>query len=141
MARAKRSCGLLHSPPGAQAISPSRSPEQQSGHSQRGEDNSKNDNEFPRRARFIMFDNDYHNETDVNDAYTRILEITLNESDMTAHETWSWIAPKDYWSPYWEKADRLPNGDRIGTFGTQTKQYNSSIGAVLVEVNSTGGSG
>jgi hypothetical protein len=87
---------------------------------------------------FMMFDNDFHNEIDLNDGHSRILEITLNESDMTARETWSWIAPKDYWSPYWGKVDRLPNGDRIGTFGTQTKQYNSSIGAVLVEVNSTG---
>ncbi len=87
---------------------------------------------------FMMFDNDFHNETDPNDGHSRILEVTLNESNMTARETWSWIAPKDYWSPYWGKVDRLPNGDRIGTFGTQTKQYNSSIGAVLVEVNSTG---
>jgi hypothetical protein len=88
---------------------------------------------------FMMFDNDFHNETDVNDGRSRILEVTLNEQNMTASETWSWTAPKDYWSPYWGKVDRLPNGDRIGTFGTQTKHYNSSIGAVLVEVNSTGG--
>lgn len=87
---------------------------------------------------FIMFDNDYHNETNNNDSHSRILEITLNEQNMTAQETWSWEAPTEYWSQYWGKADRLPNGDRIGTFGTQTKQYNSSIGAVLVEVNQTG---
>jgi len=87
---------------------------------------------------FMMFDNDFHNETNLNDGHSRILEVTLNEHNMTASETWSWAAPKDYWSPYWGKVDRLPNGDRIGTFGTQTKQYNSSIGAVLVEVNPTG---
>jgi hypothetical protein len=88
---------------------------------------------------FMMFDNDFHNETNPNDGHSRILEVTLNEHNMTASETWSWAAPKDYWRPYWGKVDRLPNGDRIGTFGTQTKQYNSSIGVVLVEVNSTGG--
>jgi hypothetical protein len=87
---------------------------------------------------FIMFDNDYHNQTDINDAHSRILEITLNEQNMTARESWSWEAPEEYWSQYWGKADVLPNGDRIGTFGTQVKQYDSSIGAVVVEVNPQG---
>lgn len=85
-----------------------------------------------------MFDNDYHNQTNLNDAHSRILEVTLNEQTMTTRESWRWEAPEEYSSPYWGEADRLPNGDRIGTFETQTKQYNSSIGAVLVEVNSTG---
>jgi hypothetical protein len=87
---------------------------------------------------FMMFDNDFHNLTNPDDANSRMLEITLNEQNMTAQETWSWEAPQEYWSPYWGEADILPNGDRIGTFGTLTKQYNSSIGAVLVEVNQTG---
>jgi hypothetical protein len=87
---------------------------------------------------FTMFDNDFHNLTNINDAHSSMLEITLNEQNMTAQETWSWEAPEQYYSPYWGEVDVLPNGDRIGTFGTQTKQYNSSIGAVIVEVNQTG---
>lgn len=87
---------------------------------------------------FIMFDNDYHNQTDPNDAHSRILEVTLNEQNMTAQESWSWTAPKEYWSTYWGKADRLPNGDRIGTFGTQNKQFANGMGAILVEVNPSG---
>ncbi len=87
---------------------------------------------------FIMFDNDFHNQTDPNDAHSRMIEVTLNEQSLTAWVSWSWTAPKEYWSPYWGKADRLPNGDRIGTFGTQTKQYANDTGAVLVEVNPSG---
>jgi hypothetical protein len=87
---------------------------------------------------FMMFDNDYHNQTDINDANSRILELTLDEQNMTAKEIWSWEAPEEYWSYYWGEADVLPNGDRIGTFGTETKPYNSSIGAVIAEVSPQG---
>jgi hypothetical protein len=88
--------------------------------------------------RFMMFDNDFHNLTNVNDTTSRILEVTLNERTMVCQETWSWAAPTEYYSPYWGEADLLSNGDRIGTFGTQTKQFNSTVGAVIVEVNQTG---
>jgi len=87
---------------------------------------------------FMMFDNDFGNLTNQNDARSRMLEITLNETSMTAQETWSWEAPEEYYSSFWGEADILPNGDRLGTFGTMTKPYNSSIGAVIVEVNQTG---
>ena len=87
---------------------------------------------------FMMFDNDFHNLTNINDARGRILQVTLNEQNMTAQETWSWEGPQQWYSPYWGEADLLPNGDRIGTFGSYTKQYNSSLGAVVVEVSPTG---
>jgi hypothetical protein len=87
---------------------------------------------------FIMFDNDYQNETNPNDAHSRILMLSVDETSMIAREIWSWEAPVDYWSPFWGKADVLPNGDRIGTFGTPTKTYNDTIGAVIVEVNVQG---
>lgn len=72
-----------------------------------------------------------------------MIEVTLNEQDMTARVSWSWTAPREYWSPYWGKADRLPNGDRIGTFGTETHSkyeniFPNSTGAVLIEVNPKG---
>jgi hypothetical protein len=87
---------------------------------------------------FMMFDNDVDNQTNINDGHSEILEVTLNEQNMTAQETWSWEAPQEYWSPVWGSADVLANGDRIGDFGSNTKLYNSSIGAVIVEVNSQG---
>lgn len=87
---------------------------------------------------FIIFDNDYHNQTNPENAHSRILEITIDEENMTARESWSWSAPVEFWSQYWGDADRLPNGNRMGVFGTQLKPYNSTIGAVLVEVDPQG---
>ncbi len=87
---------------------------------------------------FVMFDNDFNNETNPNDGHSRILIINVNETSMVAQEVWSWEAPLDYFSPFWGAANVLPNGDRIGTFGTPTKTYNSTIGAVIAEVNVQG---
>jgi hypothetical protein len=87
---------------------------------------------------FMMFDNDYQNETNPNDAHSRMLMISLNETSMIAREVWSWEAPVDYWTTFFGKADVLPNGDRLGTFGSFIHPYNSTIGAVIVEVNVQG---
>jgi hypothetical protein len=87
---------------------------------------------------FIMFNNDYDNETNPNDHHSSILIFKIDENNMTAQELWNWEAPEEYWTSYWGKADVLPNGDRIGTFGTPAKLDNDSIGAVIVEVNPQG---
>ena len=86
---------------------------------------------------FILFDNDYHNQTNLMNQRSRILEITIDETTMTAHEFWTWIAPPDYFSSSWGDVDRLPNGNRLGSFGTSSHP-NTNIGARLVEVNATG---
>ncbi|MFX0096060.1 MAG: aryl-sulfate sulfotransferase [Candidatus Hodarchaeota archaeon] len=86
---------------------------------------------------FILFDNDLHNQTNPNNQRSRILEITINETTMTANESWSWTAPRDYYSLALGDADRLPNGNRLGVFGYDIHP-NTSIGARLVEVNETG---
>ena len=61
---------------------------------------------------------------------------------MTAWVSWSWTAPKELYSPYWGETARLPNGNRIGVFGTPnhplatTSPYLvNDTGAVLVEVS------
>jgi len=94
---------------------------------------------------FIMFDNDFLNETNPDDCHSRMIEVTVDEQNMTASVSWSWTAPTQYWTPYWGKVDRLPNGDRIGVFGTTTHEFAENspwnftdTGAVLVEVNQTG---
>jgi hypothetical protein len=94
---------------------------------------------------FTMFDNDFHNETNPNDCHSRMIEVTLNEQNMTAWVSWSWAAPKQYWTPYIGDTVRLPNGDRLGTFGSQTHYFNESqpwdfndTGAVLIEVDPGG---
>ncbi|TFG05942.1 hypothetical protein EU538_10930 [Candidatus Thorarchaeota archaeon] len=84
----------------------------------------------------ILFDNDLHNQTSVTNHISRMLEITINETTMTANQSWMWQAPTAYYSAGWGDADRLPNGNRLGTFG-----YWSSGGlfsSSLVEVNPSG---
>ncbi len=106
---------------------------------------------------FSMFDNDYENTTnatnpcpptyEATNGHSRMIEITVNERNMTAWVSWSWTAPRQDWTPYWGSTDRLPNGDRIGAFGSQshylpggniTSPVPGSTGAVIVEVNQTG---
>lgn len=105
---------------------------------------------------FLMFDNEYHNTTatppcpatfEGTNAHSRILEITVNEQNKTAQISWSWEAPRLDWSPYWGEADILPNGDAIGTFGSEshylpgsgiTSPLSNSTGAVVIEVNPKG---
>ncbi|HXZ91067.1 MAG TPA: aryl-sulfate sulfotransferase [Candidatus Dormibacteraeota bacterium] len=106
---------------------------------------------------FSMFDDDYDNTTnptnpcpatfEETNAHSRMLEITVNEENMTAWESWSWTAPRQDWTPYWGSVNRLPNGDWIGDFGSQShylpgsgigSPLPNSTGAVLVEVNPRG---
>ncbi len=94
---------------------------------------------------FTMFDNDDDNTTNPNDCHSRMIEVTLNEQNMTAWVSWSWEAPTQYWSPYFGKTDRLPNGDHIGVFGSPSHHFTQNspwamndTGAVIIEVNSTG---
>ncbi len=94
---------------------------------------------------FTMFDNDFDNVTNPNDCHSRMIEVTLNEKNMTAWISWNWTAPTSYWTPFFGKNDPLPNGDRIGVFGSQTHQFPqnkpwnfSDTGAILVEVDPLG---
>lgn len=87
--------------------------------------------------KFILFDNGVFNTTDSANECSRIIEIEVNETSKTARESWSWAAPHEYYSPYWGDADRLPNGNRFGVFGTPNHP-GCDIGARLVEVNSAG---
>ncbi len=86
---------------------------------------------------FILFDNDKHNFENPSSTKTRIVELTIDESTMTANESWVWVAPHSYYSHALGDADRLPNGNRLGTFGTSSHP-NTNIGARLVEVDNEG---
>lgn len=86
---------------------------------------------------FILFDNDKHNfEKPANDK-SRIVELRTDETTMTANESWVWVAPQSYYSSALGDADRLPNGNRLGTFGTSSHP-DTNIGARLVEVDNNG---
>jgi hypothetical protein len=86
---------------------------------------------------FILFDNDHHNQNNLANHKSRMLEITIYEDTMEAHESWSWIGPDGYWSFLWGDADRLPNGNRLGVFGASSHP-GSEDGAQLVEVTESG---
>ena len=97
---------------------------------------------------FTMFDNDFENNTNPNDCHSEMLEVTLNETSMTAYVNWSWEAPTQYWTPYGGATLLLPNGDFIGDFGDpshqnpqfpQNQPWNfNNTGAVFVEVTPSG---
>jgi hypothetical protein len=85
---------------------------------------------------FILFDNNYHNQTG-STRKSRILEIGINETAMTAKEIWYYNAPSEYYSIGWSDADRLPNGNRIGDWGYPSITP-SGITAAFIEVNPNG---
>jgi hypothetical protein len=94
---------------------------------------------------FTMFDNDFDNNTNPNNCQSRMLELTVNETSMTAYVNWSWEAPTQYWNTFAGAAILLPNGDYIGDFGDPTHQFIQNqpwnfdnTGAVFIEVNPDG---
>ncbi|MGY5863445.1 MAG: aryl-sulfate sulfotransferase [Candidatus Thorarchaeota archaeon] len=87
--------------------------------------------------KFILFDNDYHNQESSSHKVSRMVEIEINTNTMTARETWTWEAPPNYWTIRYGDADRLPNGNRLGAFGTEFHP-GSDLSAQLVEVDEGG---
>ncbi|MHA1199845.1 MAG: aryl-sulfate sulfotransferase [Candidatus Heimdallarchaeaceae archaeon] len=93
--------------------------------------------EFFDDNKIILFDNDFHNQTDINSKYTRIVEIVIDEENKIANETWTYEAPVEYYSGIWGDADKLPNGNRLGTFGSMIHTFESRNAKVL-EINEEG---
>jgi hypothetical protein len=86
---------------------------------------------------YILFDNDHHNQNSEVHRRSRMLEITINETTMEAFQSWSWAGGAEHFSFLWGDADRLPNGNRVGTFGAANRVgYNN--GAHLIEVTERG---
>ena len=94
--------------------------------------------------KFILFDNDFHNVTSGSRisgepaGVSRILEVEIDSNTWIMKETWSWSAPPEYYSPIWGYAQRLPNGNRVGCFGSRGLPENAKYGGTLVEVNEGG---
>lgn len=83
---------------------------------------------------FILFDNNFHNQTDEIYPEPRLIEITIDETTMTASASWTWAADPEYSSYLWGDADKLPNGNRLGVFGFLFRP-DTDYGGRLVEVN------
>ncbi len=86
---------------------------------------------------FILFDNDMHNKSNNQNKRSRLVEITIDEETMTANETWVWKPPINYFSVILGDADRLPNGNRLGTFG-DARAHENNIGGRIVEIDEKG---
>ncbi len=86
---------------------------------------------------FVLFDNDYHNQTNADNKQSRLLEIVIDEDKMQANVTWEWNSPIEYYSDVWGDCDVLPNNNRLGVFGTH-RHPNTGLGARLVEVTYDG---
>ncbi len=87
--------------------------------------------------RFLLFDNDFHNQTDATNRESRLVEITVDEDKMQANVTWEWTGPENYWSVFWGDCDILPNDNKLGVFGF-TSSIEGIEGAKVVEVNNNG---
>ena len=87
--------------------------------------------------KIILFDNDFHNQTNLASRFTRLVEIQIDEEHKTAHEIWSYVAPDEYYTNIWGDADKLPNGDVLGTFGSMTHSFDSHDAKIL-EINEQG---
>ncbi len=85
---------------------------------------------------FILFDNDLHNKTDEFNFISRVMEITVDTDSMTAHTSWVYAAPREYYSFIFGDADRLPNDNRLGVFGFHNNEL--PYGPRVVEVNNAG---
>ncbi len=86
--------------------------------------------------KFIIYDNDEFNTTDMSSNWPRYVEFAINETDMTAKETWTWVIPDNstYIGDHWGDVDHLPGDTRLGTFGAGG---DTSLD-LLTEVNDAG---
>ncbi len=94
---------------------------------------------------FTVFNNDFDNTTNPNNASSQLIEVSLNEQNYTARETFSWTAPEQYYTQYLGAAIILPDGDWMGDFGSSTHEFSenapwdfNNTRAVIVEVNGLG---
>jgi len=86
---------------------------------------------------FLLFDNDYHNQTNLINRQSRFICITIDEDSMTANITREWIGPEEYFSHVWGDCDLLPNNNWFGVFG-YTQIRGLETGSKFVEVNGEG---
>ena len=97
--------------------------------------------------RFIIYDNDFYNPDHPttmvfgsNEGYSRMVEFVIDEDDQTMREVWSWV-PQNvsyYFQDSGGDADRLPNGNSIGIFGTKALTNSVPDPVIITEVTTTG---
>ncbi|MFX0124796.1 MAG: aryl-sulfate sulfotransferase [Candidatus Hodarchaeota archaeon] len=97
--------------------------------------------------RFIVYDNDLFNQSNPStmtlegsSGYSRFLEIEIDEENRIMREMWSWVPPNQsyYFPESGGDADRLPNGNTLGTFGGKGLVLNVRDPVILTEVTENG---
>ncbi|MFX0091158.1 MAG: aryl-sulfate sulfotransferase [Candidatus Hodarchaeota archaeon] len=97
--------------------------------------------------RFILFDNDLYNQSNPStmtltnsSGHSRYLEFEIDEDNRIMREVWSWLPPnQSYYLPESAgDADRLPNGNTIGTFGDKGLVLNMRDPVIITEVTKDG---
>lgn len=89
--------------------------------------------EIQENGNILLFDNGEPEQR----PYSRLLELRVDYENMTVEKAWEWQAPDEYFSPVWGNADRLANGNTLGTFGQRCGDDNLNPSRI-VEVNETG---
>ena len=97
--------------------------------------------------RFILYDNDLYNQSNLmtmtienSSGYSRFLEIEIDEESKIMREGWSWVPPNQtyYFPESGGDADRLPNGNTLGTFGGKALILNLRDLVIITEVTKSG---
>lgn len=56
---------------------------------------------------------------------SRLVELAIDEDALVAEVVWAWEHPDGIYAPQWGDADRLPNGNTLGTFGRKDADLDS----------------
>ncbi|MFX0087906.1 MAG: aryl-sulfate sulfotransferase, partial [Candidatus Hodarchaeota archaeon] len=97
--------------------------------------------------RFIMYDNDLFNQSnpatmglDNSSGYSRYLEIEIDEEEQIMREVWSYTPQNQtyYFPESGGDADRLPNGNTVGTFAGKALVLNVRDPVIITEVTKDG---
>lgn len=97
--------------------------------------------------RFIIYDNDLYNSSNPSTmtlenstGHSRLLELEFNETSRTMREVWSWTPSNEtyYFPESGGDADRLPNGNTLGTFAGKGLIVNVRDPVILTEVTAEG---
>jgi len=78
----------------------------------------------------VLFDNGSAEER----PYSRLIEIAYDETAMTAEVVWEYAPEPRIFAPIWGDADRLANGNTLGTFGLRESDKITH----LIEVDADG---
>ncbi|MFX1517489.1 MAG: aryl-sulfate sulfotransferase [Promethearchaeota archaeon] len=97
--------------------------------------------------RFIVYDNDLYNQSNPltmtienSSGHSRFLEIEIDEDSKIMREVWSYVPSNQtyYFPESGGDADRLPNGNTLGTFGGKALILNLRDPVILTEVTKGG---